>query len=296
MPFYVAVGKKIYVSSFDALVDEKKLEGHKGIVTCLEMTGDESLASGSEDKTIKIWDLSKFACVKTLEGHTGYVKCLKRISKNFLASGGSDSAIRIWNLKKFECTDELKAHTGSVTSLEVFKDKIVSTSWDKMIFLWSVNLLSGKGRLVTKMSGHNGAVTCLLAFSGKLVSASVDQTVRVWNGNAEIKKFADGNLKINCMLKLSDNVIASGCKNGVVKIWYLDGKKDSVCMKAHEGEVLTLEKMNLEYFASGGDDGFIKFWRTDDFKLYKIINTRAKTGVNFILKKSAEKESDANQS
>ena len=51
---------------------EGTLQGHchSRAVESLACLGDGRLASGSSDKTIKIWNIETRACERTLEGHT----------------------------------------------------------------------------------------------------------------------------------------------------------------------------------------------------------------------------------
>jgi WD40 repeat protein len=57
---------------------------------------DNTLASGSWDKTIKIWDTVNGNELKTLEGHTGTVKALAVLPDYTLASSSNDKTIKIW--------------------------------------------------------------------------------------------------------------------------------------------------------------------------------------------------------
>ena len=57
------------------------------------------LASGSEDRTVRLWDVEKGACVKTLEEHGDYVKsvCFSPDGRT-VASCSSDMTARLWLL------------------------------------------------------------------------------------------------------------------------------------------------------------------------------------------------------
>jgi F-box/WD-40 domain protein 7 len=73
----------------------KTLEGHTNWVLALAVSGSK-LFSGSEDNTIRVWDLEKnYAHVKTLKGHTRGV-CALAVSGSKLFSGSEDKTIRVW--------------------------------------------------------------------------------------------------------------------------------------------------------------------------------------------------------
>ena len=59
-------------------------EAHKHSVDKLQFLGYSKLASGSSDKTIKIWDIESGSCISTLEGHKDFVNTLQ-----FLGNAGS---------------------------------------------------------------------------------------------------------------------------------------------------------------------------------------------------------------
>ena len=62
---------------------------HTGAVTSLMVLKDGRLASGSRDRTIKIWDLDLTSprCLLTLSGHTGFIFCLSEGADGLLLSG-----------------------------------------------------------------------------------------------------------------------------------------------------------------------------------------------------------------
>jgi len=61
------------------------------------------LASGSVDKTIKLWDISTMNCVRTLEGHINTVWSVAFNGAGMLASGSWDNTINLTRIytKKF---------------------------------------------------------------------------------------------------------------------------------------------------------------------------------------------------
>jgi len=148
------------------------LEGHiqtvlyvavSGIInTTTNKFGKQYIISGSDDNTIRFWDLSTFKLVKTLEGHTRLVSSVavssvfnttdkfgNIISKQYIISGSYDSTIKIWDISTFKLVSILEAHTSSVTSVTVSsvfnttnkfeKQYIISGSKDRTIKIWEQN-------------------------------------------------------------------------------------------------------------------------------------------------------------
>jgi WD40 repeat protein len=62
----------------------------------LAVLSDNTLASGSVDKTIRIWDTVNGILLKILNGHTDYIHALAVLPNNTLASGSNDKTIKIW--------------------------------------------------------------------------------------------------------------------------------------------------------------------------------------------------------
>ena len=72
------------------------LNGHTASVFCLIKLNENQLASGSDDKSIRIWDFRSGNCLKSLTGHTDHVFCLVKLNENQIASGSNDNSIKIW--------------------------------------------------------------------------------------------------------------------------------------------------------------------------------------------------------
>merc|ERR1712048_946035 len=74
-------------------------EGHTSTVRCLT-TNREYLASGSDDRSIRIWKKDAPVHVRTLMGHSDFVRavslCPNLIER--LVSAGDDRKVILWNV------------------------------------------------------------------------------------------------------------------------------------------------------------------------------------------------------
>jgi WD40 repeat protein len=128
---------------WDATADPPRrthlLEGF-GPENCAAITSDEkSLAIGSWNNEIRIYDALNWEQVNTLKGHTGEVLCLAFSSdSNLLVSGGADNTVRVWKPTTGQIRVTLNGHRGSVTSVAFSPnhDSIASSSEDGTVKIW----------------------------------------------------------------------------------------------------------------------------------------------------------------
>ncbi|MGC2594703.1 MAG: hypothetical protein WA347_00305, partial [Rhabdochlamydiaceae bacterium] len=116
------------------------LEGHLGWVNSILVDRDK-LISASDDRTIKIWDLSSGKVLQTLEAHRDTVSSILVVGDK-LISASDDRTIKIWDLSSGKALQTLEGHQGSVSSILVDRDKLISASSDCTIKIW--DLSSGK--------------------------------------------------------------------------------------------------------------------------------------------------------
>ena len=165
------------------------LVGHRGGVTCLTTHPVFALlVSGSEDATIKTWDLESGEYEKTLKGHTNGLQSLVfNRAGTLLASCSSDLSIKLWDFGPTatvpDCLRTLRGHDHNISGLLFLGPsdaQLVSCSRDTTVKVWEV---STGYCLRTLTGGHTEWVRCLAASAdGALVaSGGNDQTIVVWN-------------------------------------------------------------------------------------------------------------------
>jgi WD40 repeat protein len=118
------------------------LEGHEKRVSCFACAGEEFLISGSEDKTVRVWNLKRWECCAVLDGHVKTVNALA-VASGKIISGSEDCTIRVWDLKTGAPLYTFNDVQGSpIWSLTVKADKVFSCSREGHVNVW--NLHTGK--------------------------------------------------------------------------------------------------------------------------------------------------------
>ncbi|KAF8323372.1 dynein regulator [Clavulina sp. PMI_390] len=127
-------------------------------------THGQFIATGSRDKSIKLWDVGSGQCIKNLAGHDNWVRALVfHPCGTLLLSAADDKTIRVWDLKTGRCVKTVEAHGHFVTSLAWGRTKQGAASDAK-----ANGDVKGKG-------GEEERVVNICA------SGSTDQTIKIWS-------------------------------------------------------------------------------------------------------------------
>ncbi|CAK1365353.1 Nuclear distribution protein PAC1 [Cercospora beticola] len=170
------------------------LQSHRNPITCVAFHPlFSSLASGSEDCTIKIWDYELGELERTLKSHTKAVLDVDfggPRGNTLLASCSSDLTIKLWDpAEEYKNVRTLPGHDHSVSSVRFIPsgaagaplsgNLLASASRDKTIRIWDVTT----GYCLRTLRGHGDWVRSLApTFDGRwLLSTSSDQTSRMWD-------------------------------------------------------------------------------------------------------------------
>ena len=231
------------------------VKGHEGWVCSVCVTKDGKIVSGSDDKTVRVWDMQgqELAICRGHE-HLVFSVCVTKDGK--IVSGSKDHTVRIWDMQGKELAI-YRGHGDMVRSVCVTADgKIVSGSYDKTIRVWDM-----KGKELAICRGHEGPVysVCITA-DGKIVSGSYDKTVRVWDMQGKELAICRGHeASVYSVCAMKDGKIVSGSEDKMVRVWDMQGNQLAVC-RGHEGWVMSVCITNDGKIVSGSWDFTVRVW------------------------------------
>ena len=262
--------------------------GHYYCVNGVSFSPDgKNIASGSGDRTVKIWETQTSKCIKALQGHTHDVSSVSfSPDGKYIASGSHDKTVKIWEVQTSNCITTLEGHTGGVLSVSFSSEGkyIASGSIDKTVKIWEVQT----SKCITTLQGHTGWVNSV-SFSpdGKHIASGSGDGVKIW----EV-------LTSNCITTLKNprggvgsvrfspdgKYIASGLDDDLVKIWEVQTSKCIITLRGHAGRVTSVRfSPDGKYIASGSWDNAVKIWEVQTSKCIKTLqgHTHHVTSLSF---------------
>ena len=156
--------------------------GHTKRVNSVVFSPDgNTIASGSSDNTVRLWDAKTGTLKDILTGHTlGFNSVAFSPDGNTLASGSWDKTVRLWDAKTGALKNTITGHTGTVNSVAFSPDGNTLAAGSRVrIRLWDTKT----GTLKNELIGHTARVSSV-AFSpdgNTLASGNDDGTVLLWD-------------------------------------------------------------------------------------------------------------------
>ena len=160
----------------------RPLLGHQGAVNAVAFSPNGmTVATGSNDTTVQLWDTLTGQRLSVLKGHKGSVNAVAfSPDGTTIATVSNDKTARRWEAATGQPLNVLKGHQGSVNAVAFSPDgKTIATgSYDNTARLWE----AATGQPLSVLKGHQGAVNAV-AFSldGKTIATGGgDNTARLW--------------------------------------------------------------------------------------------------------------------
>lgn len=226
---FAAHSEESCVYTFDSHVDE---------ITALSFNSGH-LVSGSQDRTLRQWDLTTGKCVQTID-----ISFASRGQpSNSLASSSLLSPV---------------VEAPVVGSLQCFDAALATGTKDGVVRLWDMR----SGKTIRSLEGHTDAITSLKFDSRNLVTGSLDRSIRIWDlrTGTLADAFAYESPVLALDFDLQDIVAAVG-ENGV-KVFDRESEKHWVCAQSEEenASISQFVKYKNGYLIEGRSNGEVNAW------------------------------------
>ncbi|CAF1358144.1 unnamed protein product [Rotaria sordida] len=147
---------------------------------------DKQFATGSADKTAKIWDIRNQKLLAVLSGHRRGIWCVQYSPVNpELATASADGLIKIWSTKDYNCLQTIEGHDASVLRIIYLSmgTQLISSGSDGLLKLWDLKTST----CVKSIDAHEGKIWGMSASTDEnlLVTCASDSSVVIWRDSTE---------------------------------------------------------------------------------------------------------------
>lgn len=265
------------------------LYGHEDEVWGLVFSPNGKLmASGSDDRTIIIWDVSTALqnpdsvqpTIEPLQGHTNFVLDLAfSPDGGVIASASADNSVRLWSTRTGRPISlPLAGHSNFVNALDFSPDgrHLISAGDDGTAIIWDITMFN---RLSERIAVHpDGIMSMALNRQGTLMA------IGGWDTAIDVVRLDTGeligepltshsNLVTEVAFSADGTLLASGDLNGQLILWHVNEDENNVEMIGewddHEEGITGLNFMPESdedgrlALATSSYDGTIHFWQID---------------------------------
>lgn len=261
-------------------VQVQDVTGHSGLVWSVAISSDgQTLASASQDKTIKLWQLptGKYSAPSLGTQNLFYQSPLALMVIPLLVAVRTTNTVKLWQIDTGKLLRTLSGHTEWVRSVAFSPDgqTVASSSWDDTIKVWNL----GNGELLHTLSGHgDGVYSVTFSPDGRtLASASGDKTVKLWQlPSGKLLHTLSGHSKSVYAVAISPDrqTLVSGSGDDTLKLWQTDtGQLLRTLPKDSDG-IYGLDFSSSGHLVSGSEG--IKLWNLRTGKLLRELSGHSK--------------------
>jgi WD40 repeat protein len=210
-----------------SLTDRKcidRLSAHASAVSACALTRDGRRAvSASQDRSLKLWDLSAFGSVPREVHAASITACAMTPDESTAVSASEDGLLKVWELATGKRRVNLEEHKAWVTACALSTNglRVVSGALDGNLRIWNVP----SGTCIQSVQGHaDRVIICAILPGDQIISASHDGWIKIWKliDLAPVRTLGEHDA-LECFAVRADGASAlSVSRDGTAKLWNLD--------------------------------------------------------------------------
>jgi pleiotropic regulator 1 len=244
------------------------ISGHLGWVTSVAVDPSNTwFATGSSDRTIKIWDLATGVLKLTLTAHIQQVRALAISNKHtYMFSAGDDKQVKCWDLEQNKVIRSYHGHLSGVYCLSIHPDDnnmLLTGGRDSVCRVWDIRKQTQIHAL-----GHENTVCSVFTTTEdpyQVVTGSHDSTIKMWDvryyGKTLLTTITNHKKSVRAMAPHpKEQAFASASTDNIKKFTLPKGQ---FChnMLSQQKTIINAMAVNEEgVMVTGGDNGSMWFW------------------------------------
>ncbi|KAJ8603382.1 hypothetical protein CTAYLR_004287 [Chrysophaeum taylorii] len=241
------------------------------------------LATGSKDRTAKLWDLPSRKLVQSFEGHTAAVRSVAfSPSGEFLATASDDNSAKLWDVQSRSLAHTFRGFKGGVATVAFSPadDVLATGAGDKSLKFWDVRVR----KLVHALEGHEtGVASAAFSPAGDLLATgSSDNTAKLWDTKS---KTLVHNFKVFSRYLVADivavafspsgDLLATGYVDNTASLWDVRSRSLVHTFEGHKAFlaadlVAVAFSPSGDLLATGSGDEMARLW---DVRSRSLVHT-----------------------
>ncbi len=269
--------KDILICNAQTIQNINVLKGHSGIVRSVAWDSkSERLASGGDDKIVRVWEVSSGKELRMLQGHTDRVNSVAWDSQGErLASGSADKTVRVWEAASGKELRVLQGHTDKVNSVAwgSQSERLASGSNDGTVRVWEA---ASSKELHVLQAPYEASVNSVAWDSqGNRLASGSFREVQIWEAASgkELHMLQGHTNSVRSVAWDSKGErLASGSWDNTVRVWEAASGKELRVLQGHTDKVNSVAwNSQGERLASGGFDHALRIWEVSSGKELRVL-------------------------
>ncbi|HET6974680.1 MAG TPA: AAA-like domain-containing protein [Pyrinomonadaceae bacterium] len=234
----------------------------------------KTLATGSVDRTVKLWDLDSGKYLRTILGHGGWVTALHfSADGRYLLSGDADGLIKVWDMtiRELPVWPDQKAKSIAETAFTPAQKLIaIGRTAEGQLNLWDLS----NGKVLFDLGHSNSIDRAAFSTDASLVALAVGSQLRVYSvatGNLISTRATSGNGVYSVEFSPDGTSVLSCDRDGNIIVSTVANGGSEASLNSGNGYYRAVFSPDGKLIASADQDGQIRIWNLASQKIDKTL-------------------------